>query len=415
MHPTDTCECHTPKDLLSVEQALDIFLRQVSPLKETETVATTAALGRVLAEPLSATLDIPPVDNSGMDGYAVAISDLKPGEATWLPVRERIIAGDPVKVHPAGCASRIFTGAPVPTGADAVIPQEDCEVDGDHVRLPARVKLGDNIRRRGEDLTRGNPVLEPGARLRPQEIGMIATLGLVQVKTFRRPRVAVFSTGNELMPLGEALGSGQIYDSNRYALIALLQTLGCEIIDLGRVPDDLDATKTVLAQAAALADLIITSGGVSVGEEDYVKIAVEAMGRIDLWRLAIKPGKPLAYGSVSGVPFFGLPGNPVASFATFCLFVRPYLLAMQHASNIRPLSYTLAARFERTRAIKRREYVRARLVHDEQGAGIELYHAQGSAIMSSLTWAEGLAVIPENMTIEKGDPVQFLPFSEFFA
>ncbi|MCK5639387.1 MAG: molybdopterin molybdotransferase MoeA, partial [Gammaproteobacteria bacterium] len=341
----------------------------------------------------------------------VSVADLTADAESTLPIGLRVCAGDPLQTHQPGTVSRIFTGAPVPEGADAVIPQELCEVEGDTVRLPAGIKQGANIRRRGEDITKGAVVLQKGLRVRAQEMGMAATMGFAQLSVYRQLKVAVFSTGDELVALGEALGSGQIYDSNRYSVNGLLQTLGCEVIDLGCVTDNFNATQEILQQAAQQADLVITSGGVSVGEEDHIKAAVESIGQLNMWRLAIKPGKPLAYGTVCDTPFFGLPGNPVASFVTFCLFARPYLLRMQGMNDVAPLTISLPAWFDWPRSGKRREFSRARVVNNEKGeSGVELYPHQGSGVLSSLVWANGLAVIPEGQTIERGDAVNFIPF-----
>ena len=403
--------CDINNKLLDVEQALQHLLSQVQPCSETETVETAGSLGRVLAEDLRSSIDVPPLDNSGMDGYAVSVADLTADAESTLPIGLRVCAGDPLQTHQPGTVSRIFTGAPVPEGADAVIPQELCEVEGDTVRLPAGIKQGANIRRRGEDITKGAVVLQKGLRVRAQEMGMAATMGFAQLSVYRQLKVAVFSTGDELVALGEALGSGQIYDSNRYSVNGLLQTLGCEVIDLGCVTDNFNATQEILQQAAQQADLVITSGGVSVGEEDHIKAAVESIGQLNMWRLAIKPGKPLAYGTVCDTPFFGLPGNPVASFVTFCLFARPYLLRMQGMNDVAPLTISLPAWFDWPRSGKRREFSRARVVNNEKGeSGVELYPHQGSGVLSSVVWANGLAVIPEGQTIERGDAVNFIPF-----
>lgn len=409
-----SADCCESGQLLNVDETLNRLLAKVRAVTDIETVATPNALGRVLAEAQISTLDVPPADNSGMDGYAFALADL-PADG-WLPVEQRQCAGDPLGDLIRGSAARIFTGALVPRGADTVIAQEHCEIAAGRVRLPLDAKRGANIRRRGEDITTGAAILAQGTRLRPQELGMAATMGSARLPVYRRLRVAVFSTGDELAPLGEPLRSGQIYDSNRYALIGLLQTVGCEVIDLGRVSDDFADTTQVLQQAAQQADVIITSGGVSVGEEDYVKAAVEQLGEIDLWRIAIKPGKPLAFGRVGETPFFGLPGNPVASYITFCIFVRPFLLRMQGMNDAMPLRLSVPAQFVWPKAGKRREFVRARLVTDAHGQqGVTLYPNQGSGVLSSVVWGNGLAIIPEGHTVQPGDIVSFLPFSDLLS
>ncbi|MEW5755746.1 MAG: gephyrin-like molybdotransferase Glp [Pseudomonadota bacterium] len=409
-----SADCCDSGKLLDVDDTLRRLLAKAQVINDVETVATPDALGRVLAEAQISPLDVPPLDNSGMDGYAFALDDL-PADG-WLPVEQRQCAGDSLADLIRGTAARIFTGAVVPRGADTAIAQEHCEVVAGRVRLPLDAKRGANIRRRGEDITAGATILAKGARLRPQELGMAATMGIARLPVYRRLRVAVFSTGDELAPLGAPLRSGQIYDSNRYALFGLLHTVGCEVIDLGRVSDDFDETSTVLQQAAQRADLIITSGGVSVGEEDYVKAAVERLGEIDLWRIAIKPGKPLAFGRVGETPFFGLPGNPVASYISFCIFVRPFLLRMQGVNDVAPLRLSVPAQFAWPKAGKRREFVRARLASDANGQqGVTLYPNQGSGVLSSVVWGNGLAIIPEGRTVQPGDIVSFLPFSDLLS
>jgi len=407
-------DCCDSGKLLEPDQALASILGQVQPLTATESIPLGEALGRILAEPLIANLDVPPADNSAMDGYAFALEQLP--EDGWLPLGQRICAGDPLVTLTPGAAARIFTGAPVPLGADTVIPQEYCETQGERVRLPLDAKPGSNIRRRGEDITTGSTILQAGSRIRPQEMGMAATLGLARVPVFRKLRVAVFSTGDELAPLGEPLQSGQIYDSNRYTLIGLLQASGCKVIDLGRVADDFASTCQTLSQAAQQADLIITSGGVSVGEEDYVKAAVQQLGEVNLWKIAIKPGKPLAFGRVAETRFFGLPGNPVAAFVTFCLFVRPYLLRCQGANQTAPTTIPVTAQFDWPKPGKRHEYLRARLTTNSQGeTGASLYPSQGSGILSSVSWGNGLVIMPIGQTVQQGDTVDFISFAELLG
>ncbi len=406
------------KPLLSLDEALERLLSSVQPLGETETLSTFDALGRVLAAEVRSQLDVPPHDNSAMDGYALRLADL-PADGTVLPVSQRVPAGSvPLALEP-GTAARIFTGAPVPAGADAVQMQEHCEaVAGDGlgaVRVVDRPAPGAAIRRRGEDVQAGSVVLAAGHRLDPAALGLAATVGAASLTVARRVRVALFSTGDELAMPGEPLKPGAIYNSNRFTLRGLLQQLGCEVEDLGIVPDTLDATRAALRAAAARADLILTSGGVSVGEEDHLRPAVLAEGQLDLWQMAIKPGKPLAFGAVRRPGqdgrqawFIGLPGNPVSSFVTFLLAVRPVILRLQGAAALAPQAYPLRADFDWLKADKRREFLRARLNAD---GGLALFANQGSGVLSSAVWGDGLVDVPPGTPIRSGDTVRFIPFS----
>lgn len=400
--------------LLSVEQALEALLTQAECIGDREDVALDEALGRVLAEGQASPLNVPPHDNSAMDGYAVRCADLDDGAA--LRVGQRIPAGSQgIPLEPGTCA-RIFTGAPIPPGADAVVMQEHCRVAGDRVMVEQPVRPGQHVRRAGEDITAGAEILAAGTRLRPQELGLAASVGLARLPVVRRPRVALFSTGDELVAPGQALGPGQIYNSNRYTLAGLLRNLGCEVLDLGAVEDTLEATRDVLRRTAGACDLILTSGGVSVGEEDHVKAAVESLGRLELWRIAVKPGKPLAFGSVDGTPFMGLPGNPVSSFATFCLFTRPFLLRRQGVQAVMPRVVAAESGFDWTRPGDRREYLRARLEPDAAGRTVvSLYPNQGSGVLTSTSWADGFVIAPEGQVIRRGDPVSYIPFAELMS
>ncbi|SEK21821.1 molybdopterin molybdotransferase [Roseateles sp. YR242] len=413
--------------MLPMEEAIERLLSQVQPLGETERVSTPLALGRILAADLVSPLDVPPYDNSAMDGYAVRLADLAGAPAVQLPLSQRVPAGSVPVVLQAGTAARIFTGATVPEGADTVLMQEQCEAVADaagglgQVRVPGDVPLGQHIRRRGEDLRLGETVLRAGVRLNPAALGLAATAGAAELSVARRPRVALFSTGDELVLPGEPLGPGQIYNSNRTTLHALLLTLGCEVRDLGIVPDSLDATRAALREAARDSDLILSSGGVSVGEEDHLKPALEREGRLDLWQIAIKPGKPLAFGEVHRQDdpngpvgktwYIGLPGNPVSSFVTFLLFVRPVLMRLQGATRVAPRAYQLPAEFTWAKADKRREFLRARVT--DQG-GLALFGNQSSGVMSSAAWADGLIELPPGSTVELGQPLRFLPFNDLF-
>ncbi len=395
---------------LTVEDALARLLAAARPVTERETVAADDALGRVLAEPLVSDVAVPPLDNSAMDGYAVRLAEADAD--TWLPVSQRIPAGHPGQPLQPGSAARIFTGAAIPPGADTVVMQEDCEQIDDRVRVRRPPPLGANIRRAGEDIHVGQCVLAAGARLGPARLGVAAATGAATLTVCRRLRVAVFFTGDELVPPGQPLPPGRIYNSNRATLLALLRGLGVEIRDLGQVADTLEATVDVLRAAAGQADVVITSGGVSVGEEDHVKAAVHALGgSIDLWRVAMKPGKPLAHGRIGEVDFIGLPGNPVSAFVVFCLFARPFLLARMGATERAPAAFAVPAGFTRGKPGERREFLRARL---EDGRA-QLFANQSSGVLTSLAWADGLVDVAAGAGVEAGEPVRFLPLSELLA
>ena len=401
--------------MLSLDEAVERLLGQVrSPgLERAETVSTFDALGRVLAEDVRSLLDVPPEDNSEMDGYALRVGDV-PQPGTVLRVSQRIAAGRVGTALEPGSAARIFTGAQVPAGADAVVMQELCTpVDGG-VRIDAAPTSGQSIRRRGEDVQRDATVLRAGLRLGPQALGMAASVGAATLKVGARPRVALFSTGDELAMPGEVLKPGAIYNSNRFTLRGLIQAMGGICEDLGIVPDRLDATRETLRRAAAGNDLIVTCGGMSVGEEDHMKPAVEQEGRLDMWQIAIKPGKPLAFGEVargdgSSAWFIGLPGNPVSAFVTFLFAVRPVLLRLQGATDLAPRPIAMRADFAWPRADRRREFLRVRRKAD---GGLELFPNQGSAVLTSTTWGDGLVDNPGGVTIAPGDTVRYLPFAE---
>ncbi len=400
-----------PHGLLDFEDALARLLAGAAPVREHETVPTVAALGRILAEGLSSTIDVPPLDNSSMDGYALRCADV-PAAGTRLTVAQRIPAGSVGHTLTPGTAARIFTGAPVPAGADAIVMQELCAVDGDRLTVNHVPQPGEWIRRRGEDIAAGSEVLAAGSRLWAASLGVAASVGAARLGVFRRLRVALFSTGDELAMPGEALKPGGIYNSNRYTLHALLAGLGCEVADFGIVPDKREATRTALREAAAGNDLILTSGGVSVGEEDHVKPAVEAEGELALWKIAIKPGKPLAFGSIgggdTGAAFIGLPGNPVSSLVTFVTLVRPFILKAQGVAQVMPRARRLRADFS-CPGDPRREFLRARI---NAGGGLDLFPNQSSGVLTSCTWADGLIDNPPGQAIAPGDEVRFLAFSE---
>lgn len=404
--------------MLLVSEALQFLLDAVRPITARQTVPTLSANGRVLAASQSSQIDVPPMDNTQMDGYAVRAADCANGDAR-LHVAQRIPAGRVGQPLMPGTAARIFTGALIPEGADAVVMQEQCSVDGNGVLVAHCPVSGEWIRRRGEDIQAGSVILAKGTRLRAQELGLAASVGLAELPVTRKVNVAVFFTGDELAMPGDALKPGAIYNSNKFLLRGLLENLGCTITDYGIVPDTLAATRETLRRAAQKHDLIITSGGVSVGEEDHIKPAVEAEGRLNMWQIAVKPGKPLAFGEIdradsaehadNAAYFLGLPGNPVSSFVTFLLFVRPFILRLQGANNVTPLSYTMRANFSWTKPDRRNEFLRARVGAD---GGLELFANQGSGVLTSTVWGDGLIDNPAGHAIAPGDLVRFIPFSE---
>lgn len=419
------------KPLKPLDEALADLLAKAVPLPGAATVTTFDADGRVLAQNCVSALQVPPQDNSSMDGYAVRRADVAEAGVV-LPVSQRIAAGSSGDPLLPGTAARIFTGAPVPEGADAILMQEDCEpladaVGGEglgQVRINAVPKLGQWIRNAGEDITRDSVVLSAGTRLTPAELGLAASIGLHQLQVARRPRVALFSTGDELVMPGdvppEQMRLGAIYNSNRFFLRAMLLRLGCEVTDFGIVPDRRDATIDALRQASSAHDLILTSGGVSVGEEDHIKPAVETLGTLDLWQIAMKPGKPFAYGQIprkegedSGAAhFMGLPGNPVSSFLTFALLVRPFVLRLQGVSDVAPQSIAARADFTWPKADKRREFLRVR--HNAAG-GLDLFNNQSSGVLTSAAWGDGVVDNAAGQTIASGDTVRFISFAELLS
>jgi len=394
--------------MLSATQLLENLLDRARGVSETETVAISAALGRVLAVPQTSAITVPPLDNSAMDGYAVRLADVaKPG--VRLPVSQRIQAGAVGQPLTAGTAARIFTGAPVPLGADAVLMQEDCIAEGENVVINKLPRPGENIRRAGEDIETGAQILAAGTRFNAAEMGLAASVGLADIPVFKRLKVACFFTGDELVTPGAPLAPGQIYNSNRYTLTGLVNDLGCELIDLGIVPDTLEATEAALTRAAREADVIVTSGGVSVGEADYVKTAVEKLGQVEMWKVAMKPGKPVVYGQVGNADFIGLPGNPVSAFVTFCLFVRPFLLKRMGVADVLYRAFAVQADFAWTKPGIRREFLRARL---QPNGRLALFPNQGSGVLTSCAWADGLVDLEVGETVQPGGWVRFIPFSE---
>ncbi len=403
----------SPSPLIDPAVALRRLLAAVHVLADVDVVPTAAALGRVLASDVVATIDVPPADNTQMDGYALCSADV-PVAGTSLAVSQRIPAGSVPQPLQRGTAARIFTGGLMPAGADCVVMQEDCSAEGDRVSVRVVPQPGDWVRRRGLDVAAGSAVLKAGQRLRPQDLGLAAAVGVATLTVRRRPRVAVLFTGDELAMPGEPLPPGAIYNSNRFVIQALLQAAGCEVTDFGTVPDAIDATRAALRAAARGHDLIVSTGGMSVGEEDHVKPAVQAEGMLDLWQIAMKPGKPLAFGSVrrgesaGESAFIGLPGNPVSSFVTFLMFVRPFLLALQGMRETAPIALPVRAAFDWPKPDRRREFLRVRL--NAQGEA-ELFPNQNAAVLTSTTWADGLVDNPPQQPIRRGDTLRYLPFS----
>ena len=391
---------------LSKSEALELLLSRAIPVSGKEEIETEKALGRILAEDLVSMIDVPAFDNSAMDGYAIAVH----GHQRMI-VSQRIAAGEEPVPLEAGTAARIFTGAKIPRGADAVVMQEDCALEEGRVKIGKMPGMGANIRKRGEDVSKGSVFLGKGSKIRPQELALIASVGLPLVPVYRKLKVALFFTGNELVMPDKPLESGKIYNSNRYALIGLLESLNCQIVDLGIVPDDFDATLSMLDKARSQADLVMSCGGVSVGEEDHVKAAVEKMGSLSLWKVSVKPGKPFAFGDLSGIPFIGLPGNPVSAFLVFCFFARPFILRSQNAAKCLPKGFLLKADFV-WKGGSRLEWLRAGISQDSK---VFVHPEQGSAILSSLSWAQGIVEIPPFETVAQGDEVRFFPFQELFS
>ena len=412
--------------MLTAQQALDHLLSNAKAVTESEPVTMQAALGRVLAQNVSSLVDVPPLDNTSMDGYAVRTADTHtPGNI--LKIAQRIPAGSIGAQLEPGTAARIFTGAPVPPGADAVVMQEDCAIQegsADQVQINIAPTSGQWIRRRGEDLAAGKTALTAGTFLRPQELGVAASAGLTHLNVKRRVKVAAFFTGDELSLPGEPLKPGGIYNSNRDTLLACIKSLGCDATDFGIVPDSLDATRETLRKASKDHDLIITSGGVSVGEEDHIKPAVTAEGRLDLWQIAIKPGKPLAFGAVRKLDapenadtepetwFIGLPGNPVSSFVTFLLLVRPFILKLQGRNTSAPQSYPMRADFDWLKGDRRNEFLRVKI--NAQG-GLDLFPNQSSGVLTSASWGDGLLDCPPGHTFKAGELVKYIPFNALLS
>ncbi|MFT4607697.1 MAG: molybdopterin molybdotransferase [Gammaproteobacteria bacterium] len=408
-------KCDVPQvPLVSYDDALRSLLDQVSATEALENKPLLEALSRILAQSIQSSINVPPADNSAMDGYAINTADIATEGKTSLTVSQRIAAGETGQTLKPGTAARIFTGAPIPPGANAVIMQEQVDVVAGIIEFEVRPAQQQNVRPAGNDIKVGDQILDRGCLLRPQALGLAASVGLQSLPVYQKIRVGIFFTGDELVEPGEALAPGKIYDSNRYTLHGMLQKLGCDIVDLGLVGDTLKETKAAMLEATDKADLVVTCGGVSVGEEDHVRIAIEQLGDLHLWRLAIKPGKPLAFGKINQTPFIGLPGNPVSVFATFMLFVSPVIKTLQGRYWQKPTAIPVTAGFDWPKPDSRREFLRARLEQDENlGLVARIYHNQDSGVLTSTAWAQGFVEIAEGATLKTGDKVDYLPFSEF--
>jgi molybdopterin molybdotransferase len=423
----DFNECfRTGENRRTVAEAFAQFDAGLGPIAGIERVALRDGLGRILAEDLVARHDIPPYDNSAMDGYVVYFDDLPLGGETRLPVVARIAAGHPSDTPLArGHAAQIFTGAPLPAGVGGIGPDtifmvEDCRLDGDHVIVPSGIARGANRRRTGEDVKRGDAVLRAGRRLRPQDIAMIAALGLTEIAVYRRLHVAVFSTGDEVREPGRPLEAGAIFDTNRYALMSMLDRLGCNVTDLGILPDQPIATRAAIAAASDGHDLLLTSGGVSQGGEDHVREAVSELGAVNFWSLAMKPGRIVALGHVQtasrAVPFIGLPGNPVAVIVTFLTIARPIVLRLAGAIAGAPVAFRVRAGFDFIKKPGRREWIRARLVPSPDGPVAEKFSEDGSGILTSMVATDGLIELAEETVgVRRGDMIDFLPYAELMS
>lgn len=403
----------TGQNLTSLDDALTHLLARARVVTQTCTLPLHQTLGRVLASDIAVPADVPPADNSAVDGYAVRASDLADHQV--LPVSGRVAAGEPPGELAPGTTVRIFTGSEIPAGADSVVMQERTEQKDNGIAVTAAVAAGQNIRRQGQDLKQGDIALSAGTPIRPQEMGLLGSMGIGEITVLRRLKVAVFSTGDELVDPGQPLQPGQIYNTNRFTLTGLLEAVGCEITRCDTLRDERNATRDSLLNAAQAADLIITSGGVSVGEEDHVRAVLEGEGELSLWRLAIKPGKPLAFGAIGDTPILGLPGNPAAVLVTFLVAGLPYIRHCQGNRRYRPLGEPLAAGFTVDKASIRREFLRARKEAGPNGVVVQAYPNQSSGVLSSACWGDGLAVVPEDTTVTPGDTIRYYSFSELLG
>ena len=401
--------------LMSADDALSFLIDSASVTAMTEAVSLDDSLGRILASDIHSTINVPGFDNSAMDGYTIALNDNQVAQENLsFDVVDRIAAGSTGNDLMVGNAARIFTGAPIPNGANTVVMQEECTLSEDKSQITVKraIDLNENIRPTGNDILKDNVILSSGRQIKPQDISLAASVGVGELVVFKKIKVGVFFTGDELVEPGNLLTPGKIYNSNRYALVALLKQVGCDVINLGNIEDKLDATCEALEALESQCDLIMTTGGVSVGEEDHVKPAVEKLGELNLWKIRMKPGKPLAYGKVKQTPFIGLPGNPVSSFVTFCIFSLPFIKKMQGNSNYESKILKVKTNFDCKRAKPRREYARVRIDHSTETPLANLFPKQGSDVMSSVVWADGIIEIPENTTFDTGTILSYYSMSE---
>lgn len=410
--------CDSPvfnQSMMSADSALEfLIVSALAPVK-TEVVGLDDALGRILANDIHSSINVPGFDNSAMDGYTIALSDEQLNkENLSFTIVDRIPAGSTGNELNEGCAARIFTGAPIPKGGNTVIMQEECQLseDGTQITINRTISLNENIRPTGNDIVEGGVILQRGRQLQPQDISLAASVGVGEICVFSQIKVGVFFTGDELVEPGNPLDTGKIYNSNRYALVALLKQVGCEVLNLGNIKDKFESTCNALSELSGKCDLIMTTGGVSVGEEDHVKSAVESLGELNLWKIRMKPGKPLAFGKVGETAFIGLPGNPVSSFVTFAIFALPFIKKMQGNSKYQSNAIKVYANFACKRAKPRREYARVRLDYSSGTAEANLFPKQGSDVMSSIVWADGIIEIPEDTTFEAGELLNYYPLSE---
>ena len=400
-------------NLTPVEDAIAHLLGKAPVITETQRLPLTQSLDRILAQGYQVPADVPPADNSAVDGYALRAEDYTPGRP--LTVSDRIPAGSAPSPLKPGTAARIFTGSEVPAGADTVIMQERVDVTDNGILINAEVNADQNIRRRGQDLAEGSLALEKGTKIRSQEMGLLASMGVADVTVMKKLRVAILSTGDELVDPGTPLKPGQIYNTNRFTLLGLLAEAGCDVVLCETLRDKRDITRETLERAAAQADLIITSGGVSVGEEDHVRAVLEESGELSLWRMAIKPGKPLAFGSIKGTPVLGLPGNPAAVLVTFLIVGMPYIRTCQGRLQIHPVGQQVPAAFNVTSPSVRREFIRARTESFNGETQVSAYPNQSSGVLSSACWAGGLAVVPEHAMVAEGSLLTYYPFTELLS